>query len=158
MRSILAVAVLVPLVAGYAVDAARQTSGAAQPPPSLPFQIQMVADFESPWAMTFLPDGRMFFSGHDPDVFGLRPEAGLDDLERLVIDGHVDEQPARDGCGPQGSVERDAKLNRPRRVLRGRGRRRAKTQDEESGQDRLDEEPHDVPCAGSNSWMRDARQ
>src|SRR4029434_1096995 len=57
-RSILTVPVL--LIAASAVYATRQAPGAAQPPASLPFQIQVVADFESPWAMTFLPDGRMF--------------------------------------------------------------------------------------------------
>ncbi len=61
-RSILAIAVLVPLVAGCAVDAAHQTPAAAQSPASLPFQLQVVADFESPWAMTFLPDGRMLIT------------------------------------------------------------------------------------------------
>ena len=57
MRSILTCAVLLPLVAGCAVDAARQAPGT-----NLPFQVQVVADFESPWAMTFLPDGRMLIT------------------------------------------------------------------------------------------------
>ena len=43
-------------VGGAAV--ARQNAG-AQPARDLPFNVQVVADFESPWAMTFLPDGRM---------------------------------------------------------------------------------------------------
>jgi glucose/arabinose dehydrogenase len=40
-------------------------SGQAQEPPAQassagkPFQVQPVADFDAPWAMTFLPDGRM---------------------------------------------------------------------------------------------------
>jgi glucose/arabinose dehydrogenase len=60
MRSIFAVAILMPVVVlGGAVVDARQTPGAPQPT-NLPFQVQVVADFESPWAMTFLPDGRMF--------------------------------------------------------------------------------------------------
>jgi glucose/arabinose dehydrogenase len=62
MRSILTCAALVPLVAGWAVEAARQNTGAAQQPAGLPFQVQVVADFESPWAMTFLPDGRMLIT------------------------------------------------------------------------------------------------
>ena len=76
MRSILATAVLVPLAAGWSVTAARQApdgvpaarpvrggvEGAARQPANLPFQIQVVADFEGPWAMTFLPDGRMLIT------------------------------------------------------------------------------------------------
>src|SRR3954447_17252034 len=34
-------------------------SGASAQDASLPFRVTAVADFESPWAMTFLPDGRM---------------------------------------------------------------------------------------------------
>jgi aldose sugar dehydrogenase len=59
MRSFLAVALFAPMVAGYAVAAAGQTPGAAQPPADLPFKVQVVADFDQPWAMTFMPDGRM---------------------------------------------------------------------------------------------------
>ena len=55
MRSILVFAALLPLAAGCTVDAARQ-------PANLPFQVQVVADFESPWAMTFLSDGRMLIT------------------------------------------------------------------------------------------------
>jgi len=59
MRSKFAIAILVPVVVlGVAVVDARQAPGAPQPT-NLPFQVQVVADFESPWAMTFLPDGRM---------------------------------------------------------------------------------------------------
>jgi aldose sugar dehydrogenase len=61
MRLILTCTVLVQLLTGWAVDAARQAAGTAQPP-NLPFQVQVVADFESPWAMTFLPDGRMLIT------------------------------------------------------------------------------------------------
>ena len=59
MRSILAVAILVPLVCGCGMDAS-QAPAASERPANLPFQVQEVTDFESPWAMTFLPDGRMF--------------------------------------------------------------------------------------------------
>jgi glucose/arabinose dehydrogenase len=34
----------------------------AQEASSLPFDVQVIADFESPWAMTFLPDGRMLIT------------------------------------------------------------------------------------------------
>jgi glucose/arabinose dehydrogenase len=61
MRSILSTALLLPLVIGCAADAARQPS-ATQQAAGLPFQVQAVADFESPWAMTFLPDGRMLIT------------------------------------------------------------------------------------------------
>jgi len=56
MRAILSVAVLVPLVAACGLNAAPPGGAQAQ---NLPFQVQAVADLESPWAMTFLPDGRM---------------------------------------------------------------------------------------------------
>lgn len=62
MRSILAVGVLVPLAAGCNADAASQASASAQPSANLPFQVQVVADLDSPWAMTFLPDGRMLIT------------------------------------------------------------------------------------------------
>ena len=62
MRAILVCTLLAPLVAGCAVDAARQAQGAAQQSSDLPFRVQVVADFESPWAMTFLPDGRMLIT------------------------------------------------------------------------------------------------
>ena len=58
MRSICAIAILIPVLLGGALVGARQAPG-APPPTNLPFQVQVVADFESPWAMTFLPDGRM---------------------------------------------------------------------------------------------------
>jgi len=58
MRPILAIALVSPLVVGCGTDAFQ--SPATQRPASLPFHVQEVTDFESPWAMTFLPDGRMF--------------------------------------------------------------------------------------------------
>ena len=83
MRKILMVAVLVPLVAGFAVDAARLTPGAAPQPASLPFQIQVVADFESPWAMTFLPDGRMLIT----EKSGILYVVSGDGQQRKRVDG-----------------------------------------------------------------------
>jgi glucose/arabinose dehydrogenase len=58
MRTILTCTMLAPLVAGCAMDA-RQSTGEQT---NLPFQVEVVADFESPWAMTFLPDGRMLIT------------------------------------------------------------------------------------------------
>jgi glucose/arabinose dehydrogenase len=83
MRSILTVAVLVPLVASCTVDAARQTPGAAQPPAGLPFQVQVVADFESPWAMTFLPDGRMLITEKAGTIYLV----SADGQQRKRLDG-----------------------------------------------------------------------
>ncbi len=83
MRSILAVAVFVPLVAGSVVNAAPQASGAAQPSANLPFQVQVVADFESPWAMTFLPDGRMLITEKAGTLFVV----SADGQQRKRVDG-----------------------------------------------------------------------
>ena len=83
MRSLLICTVLVPLVAGCDVDAARQSSGAAQQPAGLPFQIQVVADFESPWAMTFLPDGRMLIT----EKSGILYVVSADGQQRKRVDG-----------------------------------------------------------------------
>src|SRR5687767_5765184 len=83
MRSILTVAVLAPLVAGFAVDAARPGPGTARQPASLPFQVQVVADFESPWAMTFLPDGRMLIT----EKAGTLYVVSADGQQRKRVDG-----------------------------------------------------------------------
>ena len=82
MRSILTCTVLVPLVAGCSVDA-RQNAGAAQQPAKLPFQVQVVADFESPWAMTFLPDGRMLIT----EKAGTLYVVSADGQQRTRVDG-----------------------------------------------------------------------
>ena len=83
MRSILTFSVLVPLVTGCAVDAARQTPGAAQQRASLPFHVQVAADFESPWAMTFLPDGRMLIT----EKSGILFVVSADGQQRKRVDG-----------------------------------------------------------------------
>ena len=83
MRSILAVAVLVPLVAGCAVEAAGQTPAATPQPSNLPFQVQVVADFESPWAMAFLPDGRMLIT----EKVGTLYLVSADGQQRKRVDG-----------------------------------------------------------------------
>ncbi len=63
MRLKTAVAIGAPLLAGCIIVAATRNGGATtHQATSLPFQIQVVADFESPWAMTFLPDGRMLIT------------------------------------------------------------------------------------------------
>ena len=45
---------------------ATEAEAQGQPPASgLPFKVTTVADFDSPWAMTFLPDGRMLVTEKD---------------------------------------------------------------------------------------------
>jgi glucose/arabinose dehydrogenase len=83
MRSILTCTVLVPLLAACNVDAERQTSGAGQQPASLPFQVQVAADFESPWAMTFLPDGRMLIT----EKSGILYVVSADGQQRKRVNG-----------------------------------------------------------------------
>ncbi len=83
MRSILATAVLVPLAAGWSVTTVRQAPDAAKPAANLPFQIQVVADFEWPWAMTFLPDGRMFIT----EKAGTLYVVSADGQQRKRVDG-----------------------------------------------------------------------
>jgi glucose/arabinose dehydrogenase len=70
-------------VAALAAGAERPTSAAAQPPASLPFQVQVVTDFESPWAMTFLPDGRMLIT----EKAGTLYVVSADGQRRTRIDG-----------------------------------------------------------------------
>ena len=83
MRPILICTVLLSLVAAHPVDAGRQTSAAARQPASLPFQVQVVADFESPWAMTFLPDGRMLIT----EKAGTLYVVSADGQQRKRVDG-----------------------------------------------------------------------
>src|SRR5262245_45109372 len=83
MRSILTLAVLAPLAAGWAVNAARDQAPASQPSVKLPFDVKVVADFESPWAMTFLPDGRMFIT----EKAGTLYLVSADGQQRKRVDG-----------------------------------------------------------------------
>ena len=75
-----------PLLAACAVDAERETSSAAQQPASLPFQVHAAADFESPWAMTFLPDGRMFIT----EKSGILYVVSADGQQRKRVEGIPD--------------------------------------------------------------------
>jgi glucose/arabinose dehydrogenase len=83
MQSILAVVVLAAMVVGCGADAADQAPGAAQQRANLPFQVQVVADFESPWAMTFLPDGRMLVT----EKAGTLQLVSADGQQRTPVDG-----------------------------------------------------------------------
>ena len=82
MRSILTFTVLVPLVAGCAVDAARQNPSTAEQRPAS-VQVQVASDFESPWAMTFLPDGRMSIT----EKSGILYVVSTDGQQRKRVDG-----------------------------------------------------------------------
>ena len=82
MRSILAWTIFLTLAAGGAADA-RQGAAAAQQAAGLPFDVQVVADFESPWAMTFLPDGRMLIT----EVTGTLYLVSADGQQRQPVAG-----------------------------------------------------------------------
>jgi glucose/arabinose dehydrogenase len=82
MRSILT-CVLLPLLAGCAVGAERQSAGGARQTGNLPFQVTVVAGFESPWAMTFLPDGRMLIT----EKAGTLYLVSADGQQRTRVDG-----------------------------------------------------------------------
>jgi glucose/arabinose dehydrogenase len=76
MRSFLSCAALVSLVAGCA-------TAAKEPQAALPFEVQVVADFESPWAMTFLPDGRMLIT----EKAGTLLLVSADGQQRRAVEG-----------------------------------------------------------------------
>jgi glucose/arabinose dehydrogenase len=68
------------LLSALACDAAAQTPPPATPPAppapltmtppaDAPFKVEVVADFVSPWAMTFLPDGRMLITEEAGTLF-----------------------------------------------------------------------------------------
>jgi len=54
-----AIALLAACNAGAGVSAQPQATPSPAPDPALPFTLTQVADFDTPWAMAFLPDGRM---------------------------------------------------------------------------------------------------
>jgi glucose/arabinose dehydrogenase len=83
MRTILAVAVLAMFVVGCGMDAASQAPAAAPRAANLPFQVQEVTDFDSPWAMTFLPDGRMLITEKAGRLLLVSP----DGQQRKPVDG-----------------------------------------------------------------------
>jgi glucose/arabinose dehydrogenase len=47
------------LLSASALTAGGQSPGPSAAPANAPFTVEVVADFDSPWAMTFLPDGRL---------------------------------------------------------------------------------------------------
>jgi aldose sugar dehydrogenase len=77
----------VPAFAVLASIWATARSATAQPgaqePANLPFQVQVVADFEWPWAMTFLPDGRMFVT----EKAGILYVVSADGQQRKRVEG-----------------------------------------------------------------------
>ena len=83
-------------------------SGQAQPGPvqvsaTRPFQAQPVADFDKPWAMTFLPDGRMLVTQNEgqlllvsADAKSRAPVAGVPAVEvRVVSNEHREDDRSR---------------------------------------------------------------
>lgn len=82
MRSISTCTLLLPLIAGCTVDA-RQSPAAAKQQAGLPFHVEVVADFESPWAMTFMPDGRMLITEKGGTLYLVSP----DGQQRTALDG-----------------------------------------------------------------------
>ena len=50
---------LLAFVAALPAAMGAQSADAPRPPVTLPFAVDTVADFDQPWAMTFLPDGRL---------------------------------------------------------------------------------------------------
>ncbi|MFN3799035.1 MAG: PQQ-dependent sugar dehydrogenase, partial [Sphingobium yanoikuyae] len=60
MLRVMAVTLPLALLACSADDATGQNAGATAG--EKPFKTSVIADFESPWAMTFLPDGRMLIT------------------------------------------------------------------------------------------------
>jgi aldose sugar dehydrogenase len=83
MRPILTCTPLVLLVAACAVDAERERADATRQAARLPFQVQVAADFESPWAMTFLPDGRLLIT----EKSGVLYVVSADARQRKRVDG-----------------------------------------------------------------------
>jgi glucose/arabinose dehydrogenase len=62
-RQSIAALVLIVLVASHAVAQNPPPAPLTlSPPADAPFKVQVVADLDSPWAMTFLPDGRMLIT------------------------------------------------------------------------------------------------
>jgi glucose/arabinose dehydrogenase len=81
MRSMITCVVLGLVTSGCTVDA-RQSPAAAQSA-NLPFQVQVLADFESPWAMTFLPDGRLLITEKTGTLYLVSGDA----QQRKRVDG-----------------------------------------------------------------------
>lgn len=82
MPTIPKVTVLALLVANCTAGA-RQDASTAQEASSLPFTVEVVADFEWPWAMTFLPDGRMLVT----EKSGILYLLSADGQQRQRVDG-----------------------------------------------------------------------
>jgi len=82
MRSILTGMLLLAVASGCAAET-RQGDAEGQQASDLPFDVQVVADFESPWAMTFLPDGRMLIT----EKAGTLYLVSADGQQRLAVAG-----------------------------------------------------------------------
>ena len=72
MRRSLIAALPLALIACSAGDATGQATAAA----AKPFKVATIADFDSPWAMTFLPDGRMLITEKAGEMLLFDPKNG----------------------------------------------------------------------------------
>ncbi len=97
------------------------------PPADAPFKVEVVADFDSPWAMTFLPDGRMLITEEAGTMFLV----SADGKQRKAVDrysGGGDRGPGRaDGRRAPSQVRAEQvgllQLLGDRRGRQGRGPR-----------------------------------
>lgn len=80
MRTLLTCTLFAALAGGCAAGANQDVAAQAG---NLPFQVQVVADFDSPWAMTFLPDGRMLIT----EKAGILYLVSADGQQRQRVDG-----------------------------------------------------------------------
>ena len=78
-------------------DAGPSAAQGSPPTSGLPFRVTTVADFDSPWAMTFLPDGRMLVT----EKAGALILVSADGKTRTVVAG----TPAVDSAGQGGMMD-----------------------------------------------------
>jgi len=74
MLRVMAVTLPLALLACSADNATGQNAGATAG--EKPFKTSVIADFESPWAMTFLPDGRMLITEKAGEMILFDPKNG----------------------------------------------------------------------------------
>lgn len=74
MLRVMAVTLPLALLACSADNATGQNAGASAG--EKPFKTSVIADFESPWAMTFLPDGRMLITEKAGEMILFDPKNG----------------------------------------------------------------------------------
>jgi glucose/arabinose dehydrogenase len=77
----------------------------AQAQSDLPFEVQPITSFDEPWAMTFLPDGRMLVTEKKGNLLIVtqigqktRPVSGVPDVDYGGQGGLGDVLPSRGAC------------------------------------------------------------